>query len=680
MDSIKIDIVNKIYNEYLHRDVDPDGIKSYYKYTNSSNNIEYIKKCLVESEEYKQRNQNSPRRIVTDYINNVESSCSRENNSIINIDENTGQICEKEDVKIDYIESKEDFRRICMNNLPLLRKIIIPEIPKKSDKETFYIEFREFPHSEYLIRNMVIKLPNWAHTIVCGNKNFDAMKKIGESISHNITVIKLDIDNLDVVEYSRLLMTKDFWEHFHGEKLLLYQEDSFLFHNKIEQFLEYDWVGAPWPLNQDEHIDQQTYGVGNGGFSLRTKSKMIECIEKVNWRKDLLLQPMLKTYMKNVHANLIPEDVFFSKSLLENNLGKVAPRNVALEFSQETQKSENPLGGHNFYLANNDHMSGYKKMTIVDRKYFQSVHHCRGWKSVIQHGFINNIYSSSEDTNNVHIIDCCEQFFLWSNKSISKDWFGICHLTHDVPNMLQYIHIHKLLTNINFKQSLKNCKGIIVLSTYMQSYLQQISILHNIPIYSLKHPKPVCENKFNIQKFLCKSEYSLILLGQQLRKLSDIVSIESVLIKEKYWLSGLNDKKRCDFMLNADFQHNNVLIKYDVVKQLYIRDYDEYDDTISTNIIIIPLYNASANNSILEIIESNIPAFVTRLPATEEYLGEDYPMFYSHVNEINDILNDKQLFKQTYIKTHNYLKNMNKSDLTYDKFYSDILKVVNNVY
>ena len=92
MDSIKIDIVNKIYNEYLHRDVDPDGIKSYYKYTNSSNNIEYIKKCLVESEEYKQRNQNSPRRIVTDYINNVESSCSRENNSIINIDENTGQI------------------------------------------------------------------------------------------------------------------------------------------------------------------------------------------------------------------------------------------------------------------------------------------------------------------------------------------------------------------------------------------------------------------------------------------------------------------------------------------------------------------------------------------------------------------------------------------------------------
>lgn len=351
MDSTKIDIVNKLYNEYLDRDVDPDGIKSYYKFTNSSNDIEYIKKCLIESEEYKQRKQNSPRQIVTEYINNIELYHSNENSRITNIDENTGQICEKEDVKIDYIESKEDFRRICMNNLPLLRKIIIPEIPKKSDKETFYIEFRIFPHSEYLIRNMLIKLPNWAHSIVCGNENYDAMKKICESISPNINIIRLYIDNIDVVEYSRLLMTKGFWKNFHGEKLLLYQEDSFLFHNQIEQFLEYDWVGAPWPLNQDEHIDQQTYGVGNGGFSLRTKSKMIECIEKVNWRKDFLLQPILKKYMENVHKDLIPEDVFFSKSLLEKNLGKVAPRNVALEFSQETQKSENPLGGHNFYLA-----------------------------------------------------------------------------------------------------------------------------------------------------------------------------------------------------------------------------------------------------------------------------------------------------------------------------------------
>ena len=42
MDTTKIDIVNKIYNEYLHRDVDPDGIKSYYKYTNYNKKLREI--------------------------------------------------------------------------------------------------------------------------------------------------------------------------------------------------------------------------------------------------------------------------------------------------------------------------------------------------------------------------------------------------------------------------------------------------------------------------------------------------------------------------------------------------------------------------------------------------------------------------------------------------------------
>ena len=39
-------------------------------------------------------------------------------------------------------------------------------------------------------------------------------------------------------------------------------------------FLEYDYIGAPWPIDQDEHVNQKEYGVGNGGFSLRSKSKM----------------------------------------------------------------------------------------------------------------------------------------------------------------------------------------------------------------------------------------------------------------------------------------------------------------------------------------------------------------------------------------------------------------------
>ena len=36
-----------------------------------------------------------------------------------------------------------------------------------------------------------------------------------------------------------------------GEKILIYQDDTMLFHNSIEEFLKYDYIGAPWPENSD---------------------------------------------------------------------------------------------------------------------------------------------------------------------------------------------------------------------------------------------------------------------------------------------------------------------------------------------------------------------------------------------------------------------------------------------
>jgi hypothetical protein len=56
---------------------------------------------------------------------------------------------------------------------------------------------------------------------------------------------------------------------------LVFQTDSIIisrYAHLINSFLRYDYVGAPWIRNKQ---------VGNGGFSLRRKSKMLEIIEKV---------------------------------------------------------------------------------------------------------------------------------------------------------------------------------------------------------------------------------------------------------------------------------------------------------------------------------------------------------------------------------------------------------------
>jgi hypothetical protein len=248
----------------------------------------------------------------------------------------------------EYDNKKLLHRYQCFSNLDLIKNIIIPTINVGDIKETVLIEFRPMPHLDFLIRNTIIKFPKWSHTVVCGNLNYVLLKNICEQISKNITIINLDIDNLTPSDYSKLLTNKDFWLQFKGEKILLYQEDTMLFHNRIEEFMQYDYIGASWAIGQEDNL----FGVGNGGFSLRSKSKMIECINTVN-SCDLKLGQSTVGYMKATNSNFIPEDVYFSKTLIDYKLGKVALRNVANRFSQETQLCINPLGGHNFWLAEN---------------------------------------------------------------------------------------------------------------------------------------------------------------------------------------------------------------------------------------------------------------------------------------------------------------------------------------
>lgn len=104
---------------------------------------------------------------------------------------NNQEIEQKEEEHINIIKNKDDFRNICNNNLKLIRNIIIPDIPHENYYETFYIEFRIFTHAEFLIRNTILKLPNWAHTVVCGNINFENITNICNNISPNIRIIKL---------------------------------------------------------------------------------------------------------------------------------------------------------------------------------------------------------------------------------------------------------------------------------------------------------------------------------------------------------------------------------------------------------------------------------------------------------------------------------------------------------
>lgn len=269
------------------------------------------------------------------------------------------KFCEKYNVNNDVVKHEDIyiFRLLCYKLNHFIKHVNLPILKKSSLYEAVLIEFREFPHIEFLIRNAIIKLgSDWSHTIICGNVNYELVVNICKNISKNIKIIKLDYDNMTQADYSKFLTTMDFWNLIKGEKVLIYQEDSIIFKNNIHDFLDYDFVGAPFPKTSDDTPNS----VGNGGLSLRSKSKMFEVVKRFS-PTDCVYNSSTLEYMKAVDLDFPPEDVYFSKCMQENFIGIVANWDVAYNFSSESVFNEESFGGHKFWICNKQWKTYMKK-------------------------------------------------------------------------------------------------------------------------------------------------------------------------------------------------------------------------------------------------------------------------------------------------------------------------------
>ena len=177
---------------------------------------------------------------------------------------------------------------------------------------------------------------NWNFLIYHGNHN----KKYIEDIFHKnkskkkINYISLNVDNLSVSEYNKILLSYYFYENIYTEHFLIFQIDSLIseqYKNNIYKFLDYDYVGAPWAFN---------HKVGNGGLSLRKKSKMLEILNKESFIKP--------------NGDYFKEDYFFSCFSLKNTLVKKPTFDLAKEFSVESVYSSNSFGIHKPWLFLNE--------------------------------------------------------------------------------------------------------------------------------------------------------------------------------------------------------------------------------------------------------------------------------------------------------------------------------------
>ena len=672
------------YKEYLsiNEDLDPT-------IPDSQARMHYEKYGYFEKRKYKFENAMTSENVITsENAMTSENAITDENNE--NIKDNQDSIFDESDKMIDHFlnvynytieelqkNAKIQFRYICFKHINYIKNIPLCNFQEKSDYESVLVEYRFFPHIEFIIRNNILKLgEKWCHTVVCGNLNYNFVTALCQSISPKIRVVLTPYDNLQPSAYSKMLSTLDFWNLLLGKKILIYQEDSILFKNNIEDFFYFDYVGAPWTTNTNDNKS----GVGNGGISLRSKHIMVKIINSVSI-ENTQYNSSTWSYIYNTKSFVPPEDVYFTKNMEDLKLGILADRENASKFSTESIKNENSLAGHNFWHIDPEWYKRLFKTNIAKFKphyNLELLEHRGGWKSVLSELENSNFFSKNAPYD---FFDVIESFFLWKTDYVCKNpWCGIIHCTAITPPYLNIINIDIMFQNENFIESLKHCVFLVSLSPYLTKYLYKkirCELGLDIKIYTIYHP--VLNNdipQFNMVKFVENENKILIQIGQQLRKVTSIYLLNAVKCN-KMWLTGTKNFDRMNKLLDDEVDYLKIN-KNSLNKQVvmhYTQTFEEYDDLLSKNIVFVELFDASANNTVLECIIRNTPIIINKIEGVVDYLGEDYPLYFENLKEVPQLINGQKI-----LEAHEYLKNMDKTRFLMSTFVSNLFSAVNEKF
>lgn len=218
-------------------------------------------------------------------------------------------------------------------------------VPRDSKYVGVIVEPRCHEMLSLVLKNFSYMMQGWSITIYHSDNNKEFIEKIlGEN--HGVRLIRFCEDNITISEYNKLLMSKEFYQTVGGEKMLIFQCDSFIRRRNIEEFLQYDYIGAPWAPNSfcegylklsvrvDKDVQVHDVIVGNGGLSLRTPSVMLEILDIVeieDWK------------------DKVNEDIFFAIGTYCLDHCKRCPPKIASTFSVETVYHHNPFGWHKAY-------------------------------------------------------------------------------------------------------------------------------------------------------------------------------------------------------------------------------------------------------------------------------------------------------------------------------------------
>jgi hypothetical protein len=298
-----------------------------------------------------------------------------------------------------------------------------------------------------------------------------------------------------------------------------------------------------------------------------------------------------------------------------------------------------------------------KKIDLADQLDGFYGQHRSGWSYVL------SILNKLNNPRGTLLDSFIERTFCWhpeGPRANERPWIGFIHVPPHIPAWFQneQSNDHIFGTEV-WEKSLPFCRGLFTLTEYHRKSLEQKV---SIPVNNLIHPTEMPKLKWSRSAFEANREQKIVQVGWWLRRLHTIYRLPTRKYKKIFLrithadLAPLLEKERENLLEEGAFNDS----MYKTAETATFLQNDEYDRLISENLIIIDLYDSSANNTVIECLVRNTPLLVNPIAPVIEYLGPDYPFYFNSLEEAAAKAEDRALIYRTheYLRDHPIKKKM----------------------
>jgi len=245
-----------------------------------------------------------------------------------------------------------------------------------------------------------------------------------------------------------------------------------------------------------------------------------------------------------------------------------------------------------------------------------------------------------------------------------RPWVGAIHAPAGIPDTTDQSKSPLRISQLPaWRESLPYCRGLITFSRHHASFLR--GHVPGVPVLALRHPTESPEGRFSFEDYLRRGE-PVVQVGWWLRRLTSIHLLPLPRSRKHLLIPTVpSDQARFLGVLEAERAAANAppLDQWDATILARLPN-QEYDGVLSGSLVFLDLYDSVANNAIIECIVRHTPILVNPLPSVREYLGEDYPLYFSDLEEAARKAADANLV----LAAHRHLAAIDPAFLSGDTF------------